>query len=368
VAYYVSAFLIYGLAVIYLFQEGRQRRSLVFIIGMMPLVLLALSRGSVGTDTATYLSIVDEIGNYGGARLESGFVFFVKAMLYLGTEPLLILVFIGFITTAVLISASLTSERAMVVSALCIVPIFYLDMTMNGLRYGLSFALAMYSIALFSQNRVVVGSFLGLWSVLFHISGLALFAIMALLASNKAELRRWVALSAGLGLVVLVDIVQQAKTSALAKISGGFAKKAVAYMYFPSPTLLSGLVPLVLSVIVILIIRSADQGSNGSRARRSYLLSVLVILSFVVAKFSYAGLRLQLLVLFAMLVALQFKPEFSFASIQTRNLRRGMILVGVLGVFAFLKNIYVTEGMGASPYLPYSINPYVHALLHQALN
>lgn len=364
--YYISAFLIYGLALIYLLQEGRRRRGLLFISAMSPLVLLALLRGGVGTDTASYLSIVDEIENYGttSVAVESGFVLLIKAMLYLGAEPMQILVLVGFITTAVLISASLTSGRATLVSALCIVPIFYLDMTMNGLRYGLSFAFAMYSIALFSKNRVIVGSFLAVCSVLFHISGLALFAIMALLASNKIELRRWIALSVGLALVVFVQLHGSQQTETAQQTQINFAEKALIYTHFPSPSILSGLAPLVLSIIVIFLIFSVDQMSNGIRSRRFYILSALVILTFVVAKFSYAGLRLQFVVLFAMLVALQFKPEFSVASIQAKGVRRAMAIVGVLGAFAFLKNIYLTEGVGATPFLPYSINPAVHVILH----
>lgn len=367
--YYLSAFLFYGLAVIYLFQEGRPCRGLVFIIGMTPLVLLALLRGGVGTDTATYLGLVEEIGNYGTAGLESGFVFFVKAMLYLGIEPLLILALIGLITTVVLISASLTSERAMVVSALCIVPIFYLDMTMNGLRYGLSFALAMYSIALFSQKRVVAGSVLGVCSVLFHISGLALFVIMALLASNRLELKRWAVLSAGLALIVLAEVgflqaqvTQQTELAQQAQIN--LAQKAADYAHFVSPTPLSGLAPLIFSLIVIFIIFGEGQMRKWIGLRQLYILLVLVIVTFVVAKFSYAGLRLQFLVLFAMLVALQFKPESPAAAFQAKGVKSAMAVVGILGCLAFLKNIYLAEGIGATPFLPYSVNPSLHVLLH----
>jgi hypothetical protein len=381
VIYYISAFIIYGLAVIYLLQEGRRRRGLVFISGMSPLVLLALLRGGVGTDTASYLSIVDEIENYGSTSVpvENGFVLLIKAMLYLGAEPMQVLVLVGLITTVVFISASLSSGRAMLVSAICIVPIFYLDMTMNGLRYGLSFAFAMYAIALFSQNRVVVGFFLAACSVLFHISGLAIFVIMALLASNKIELRRWVALSVGLALVVLVqlhgsqqneaaqptEIAQQTEPAQRTEIS--FAEKVMGYIHSPPPSILSGLAPLVLSIVVIFLIVSVDQMGDGIRSRRFYIVSALVIGTFIVAKFSYAGLRLQFLVLFAMLVALQFKPEFAAASIQSKGVRRSMIIVGVLGGVAFLKNIYITQGVGATPFLPYSINPSVYDIWPQAL-
>lgn len=88
------------------------------------------------------------------------------------------------------------------------------------------------------------------------------------------------------------------------------------------------------------------------------MLLSLIFLTFIVAKFSYAGLRMQFSVLFSMFIAMQFKPHY----VSDVNFRMDkkllylMTFIGLLGVASFLKNAYVSCGQEGSPWLPYSIN------------
>jgi hypothetical protein len=134
--------------------------------------------------------------------------------------------------------------------------------------------------------------------------------------------------------------------------------KASAYMHFPSPSVLSGLAPLVLSLVTLIVIKRVDRADQVIRIRRFYVLLLAIVTTFIIAKFSYAGLRLQFVVLFFMLLCLQFKPIL----IVSEDIRRDrsvlpvLIFVGVLGIAMFAKNALVSEGRGPSPWLPYSFN------------
>ena len=90
-------------------------------------------------------------------------------------------------------------------------------------------------------------------------------------------------------------------------------------------------------------------------ARHFYILLALIGLTFAIAKFSYAGLRLQSLVLFAMLVMLQFKPGLS--AVMDKKVKNGIFFVGCLGMLVFIKNVISTEGQGLSPFSPWTVNP-----------
>lgn len=117
-----------------------------------------------------------------------------------------------------------------------------------------------------------------------------------------------------------------------------------------------------MSVAALFLIKSlkpVQQGCGGFFTRKLYILFFLVAVTFLIAKFSYAGLRLQFAVLFGIFVAAQFKPSFiDNSNIKSeRRFSRGMLMIGLLGLAFSFKNIYLSNGNQGSPWLPYLINP-----------
>ena len=362
--YYSVAFLCY-LALIgpTYFHIIKLRTSIMFF-SLLPLILLVILRGNVGTDTASYLSLINEISASGSvAGIEYGFIYLVKALLYFTNSHMLILVLIALFTTAILLSASKSTDRALFVFIICIVPIFYLDMTMNGLRYGLSFSCAMYAISKFYQRRLLLSCIWGIFAVLFHISGFLLFLIVALLADDEEELKKWVALIIVFLLVVFVQLYALDITNYINQIGTNNINlngKYIVYQQFKSPSWFSGLAPMGILLALLYILQRSNRESPVLSARHFYILLALICLMFAIAKFSYAGLRLQSLVLFAMLVMLQFKPGFS--GMMDKKVKSGIFFVGCLGLLAFIKCVIQTEGQGISPFSPWFINPAIKQL------
>ena len=369
--YYILAFAIYCFCIAVLIRSNATQSPVrIFVFGLLPAFFLVLFRGNVGTDTAAYLRIISDIQNNGVTDLELGFVLLIKTMLLIGMAPQFILGAIACISTALLLYAAQFSKRSLLLCALCIVPVFYFDITMNGLRYGLSFACVMCAVGLFYQKRLRLCVIFATCAILFHLSGWLLVLMMAFFADDKEEFTFWFVITIGLGVLILaLQNFAQVLYLFNLNIAGegvDLSNKVSAYSNFPSPSLLSGIGPLTLSLLALALIKKADDATQAVRLRRFYLLLLSAIGTFIIAKFSYAGLRLQFVVLFFMFLILQFKPAFeSISNVKTsRNILVIMTLVGLLGIASFMKNALMTESQGLSPWLPYSFNPELIHLLN----
>lgn len=361
--YYVLAISSYGLASVFLLRtHSLKSRALLFIIGLVPMIFLAVMRGNVGTDTATYIDIISDIKSSSAAPVELGFVLLVKCLLYLSSDPSIVLSLLALITIGLLVLGSILSSQALFVSALCIVPIYFFDMTMNGVRYGLSFACAMMAIALFYRKQLLISIGFAVLAVMLHVSGLLLFGMMILLADDRSELKRWVVISLLLGLLLTVmqnidGILVAFGFNVSDDMGAHLAEKIPAYLKNPSPRFISGFAQLAMSLIVFFILRCSDTIHSRARPYQLWALFTLIIAAFILTKFNYVGLRVQSLVLFFMLVVMQFKPSFSHiknvSTIRENKTLYLMSLVGLIGFAYFFKTMLFTEG----GWLPYLINP-----------
>ena len=365
--FYLAAFFIYIAIVFRSICERKNFTFLQFIFALFPLFLITILRGDIGTDTAAYLNIISDMQKGLIPDMEWGFVMSVKSMLFLGFSSRDILIIFSFLISGFIIYAASFSSRSLLILVLCIVPIFFWDMTMNGLRYGLAFSLAMCSIANYYKENYRLVVIFAVSSILFHVSGLLIFILMILVSDNGKELKNWLIITIGLSLLLVIfqsaDYISNIFANDDNLIGAlNMRNKFSGYAAFPSPSLLSGLVPMILSFLALAILKIADAAPKRIRICRFYILLVSVLLTFFLAKFSYAGLRLQFLVLFFIFVCLQFKPAFSqldFA-INKKNILPLFLLISTLGFVAFFKNALTSEGLGPSPWLPYSFSPAVN--------
>ena len=367
--YYIVAVLLYLTYMIFVLM--RPQNTTYFpnvLVGMLPLILLIVLRGVVGTDTQSYINIISQIKANGACQgIELGFIYLIKILLFVVNDPQQVCVLVGIITTAVLIISSKSDNRAIFVLIVCIIPTFYLDMTMNGLRYGLSFAFAMLAFSKFYSHNLILSVVLGVVAVLFHISGLFLFLIAALLADDKEELKRWIKLILVLFLVTLVQLyfidifkLFMSNINQIGMNNINLNEKYIVYKQYKSPYWFSGLAPMGISLALLYVLQRGNRDFPVLITRHFYILLALVGLMFAIAKFSYAGLRLQTVVLFAMLLMLQFKPGFS--GVMNKKVKNGIFFVGCLGLLVFIKGVIQTESQGISPFSPWFINPAIKQL------
>ncbi|WP_323120890.1 EpsG family protein [Burkholderia alba] len=305
-------------------------------LSLAPTALLVALRGSVGTDTAAYLKMaraarIDDPTHL-PATLEPGFLWLLKLAALACSQPQTVVALVSLLVVFGCIAAFSGREEDALVFALLIFPLFFYDMSMNGLRYGLAFCLAKIASDCRDRGRrgvfgVCAGAAAGI-----HISSLLLIALL-----QVRKLRSLRYLAAGAGLAALLAACHYDK----------LAIKLAFYTHYAPPGATSGSAPLVLAALVVL----AGAIASGGLTRTLGLLLLFEAASFLFARISYAGLRFQWLILFALccqmsvvaVVPARRGPHFYLA----------LTLIGALGFAVRARNMLQEYGVGPSPFLPY---------------
>lgn len=309
--------------------------KLLFLFGFFPAILVVILRGLTGTDTYTYLTFlsatqqqVDE--NY--YNIELGFLLYTRLINFLEIDAQVALNFFGFVICILLYINLSKTKHAFIIFSSLIFPIFFYDMTMNGVRYGLAFVLAVPfilepidKIIKINKNKV---SFL--LSILNHNSAL-IFVFFKLI--SYLNLKNFI-------LFLIVS------SSAFFIMQDYLLLKFNDYSSYESPGALSGLQPLILMLLII-VLNSTFFREN---IKRNFFLFFLQLYFYGITQISYAGIRLQFAVLFFMVIFLildQYCKNYKLYIFF-------LYLIGILG-FAFKsRNMLDGYGVGFSPFLPYS--------------
>lgn len=306
---------------------------LFFFAGCIPAFLLVCLRGNVGTDTASYIGILDNISLLSvGESLEGGgeygFIFFSKVLLDAGLSSRMVLVVIATLVCLLFYMAFSNSIYSALIGVLLVYPIFFYDMSMNGLRYGIAFCLAKIAFDKFDVGKFK-SFFLILLAISFHYT--AILVYMGLLAKRlNIKYFFWAFILGGVFLSLTKNYL---------------SVKFISYQDVYSPGGGAGLSLLLLSLLIYL-------ASMLVFARDKLYLSSLFLLcalSFILAGYTYAGLRFQSLFLFVFICAL---PSLIERKNNISNLFFvAMFVVGFLGFLFRARNMM--DGYGDSPFIPY---------------
>jgi len=336
--YYIIAF-IFFYAFLFLARYVSEYEPAFLVAGILPLAFLTAFRGDVGTDTFTYLDIIRATKDSTEiVSIEPFFYGLSSGLMFLFDNERVVLAIIGVLITLILFAASSKLEKSSVVFGACIIPIFYQGMTMNGVRYGLSFSMILLATVFFSRGDRKSFFFIVLLAGLTHASGLILALFFYIFFEKKLKLYIFplIFFVGGVFLFVFADII---------------LTKLPYYIDFKSPSVFSGTSTLVLSLLAIYVLGDIED-SDFYSSFRAFLIIFLVISSFILSKFSYAGLRLQSLVLFLIFLILQYQIAIKKISMHNRNYLI-LVFIGLLGL-GFNFNNYMDEGFdGESPFIPY---------------
>jgi hypothetical protein len=323
---------------------GNRRRlspSIWLAIGMIPAAALVAFRGKTGTDTAAYLDITTRIVLQNGegipVTLEPGFVLLVRVIHLFVDSPQAIVNIISAITSILLWFAFSRKKEDALVFVLLIFPYFFFDMSMNGMRYGLAFALAKTASDQLDSGRK--DRFLGLFcvSISIHISAVIVGGLLQL---NRLRNLRYV-----FGFVSLLAVVFVVSASAL-------ESKLANYLVYQPAHELAGTAPLFIAIVAT----TAAIYFQRDRRQVFLILMLLMAISFGITQVTYAGMRLEQLVMFA--IFCQY-ARFEFPVRQKRHIFVFvMTLIAVLCFGARSRNMIDEAGVGPSPFIPYK--PYWH--------
>jgi len=263
----------------------------------LPLILLAVLRGEVGTDTAVYLRNAQDIIWWGDrtSSNEVGYELLVRACALLTSDPRVVIALISLLAAILFFVMVHSWDQGRCILSLLIIPVWFLDFTMNGLRMGIAFPLAVIAVLQLEKRRVFLFYVLAVASIGIQMTA-SLLLLMLLVA------RRGVSLS-GRGTIYGLLIAISLLYPAYYYFGDRILIKLLAYSVMSSPTSLSGIGPLTISACACLL---GLWTSTESHRYLGFFFLLLQLGCFQISSFSYAGLRFQEMALFAQLFALSY--------------------------------------------------------------
>lgn len=337
--YYILPFLVWLSFCAWKTLSATTRLRLPHYVFALPLILLATLRGEVGPDTAGYIQNAQDILWWGGraSANEVGYEILVRALALFTSDPRVVVGFISLLAAALFfMMLHMWDERRCILS-LVLIPVCYFDFTMNGLRMGIAFPLAVISILQLEKRRLVLFYVLAIASISVQMTA-ALLLLMLFLA-------RWGVKLALRGAVYGLLIGASVLYPAYCFFGDRIAYKVLSYSLMSSPTSLSGTGPLLISFCASLL---AVWISKESHRYLGFAFLLVQLAFFRLSSFTYAGLRFQEMALFAQLLALSY---WTIWPIKKRHLA-AIVLLCCLGFTWTARNFTMSSG-DPSAFIPY---------------
>lgn len=341
--YYIIPYIFSSVLAI-LFQNFLSRKNkyfLLILIAIFPSFLLVVLRGDVGTDTYTYLNYFQDLISGNDPELfEYGFRILSRMLVFLSFNARQIICIIAFITTLILCVYFSRTKETTVFFLLAIYPTFYYDMTMNGLRYGLAFAISYFAVTLLYQNKFYLFLFFSIIASLFQASSLLILFIFLFdyLSFKKVVI------------VVTLTCVTIIISSYLNVLDlTYFYSKQDFYRDLTSPKSSSGLSSLI--VFILFYATFIFSKVSTKSATTLHLILFCELLSYIISQFSYSGLRMQALFLFS---------AFMFIALNLRYIKQPSKFYFVITVIGFISFIFKLNNFAhddsdvLTPFMPYT--------------
>ena len=240
----------------------------------LPGILLVILRGDIGTDKGYYQAIIYHTvnGSFEKVNYEIGFKYLTLLIAQINTNENFIIAVVGLLTALITISAFSENRNKAILFVLVIFPYFFYDMTMNGLRYGLSFAICALAAQKIKNKKQIQFFILAILAMSIQYSS---FVILFLIYLFQFRLKPISLVFLVLFVVVLYTIVDVSYLNT----------KADAYKELTRPSGISGLSPLIVFIILFL----TNNFHQSKLSNFFYLLLLLEVGSFILSLFSYSG-------------------------------------------------------------------------------
>jgi len=256
---------------------------------------------------------------------------------------------------------------------------WFFQLSMNTMRSGLAFSFFLLGLFLLTKQEkksLYAGLFFFLFSTFVHISFLFPVLLAAPFLLDNGELKKILLTKKGVILIGIYLILlflnysalhfflphtDQARSGSL--IAQEFSKKVNLYKSFQAPSALSGTSRVVMIFLALFLVFSLPSTKHHARFRKKFLYVFLssLLFSFVVSRFSYAGLRLLDLV-FLSSASMIFYYSMKNRDIVTKRVERIALLLFFISLLAFTRNFvnsardYDTFGQSTatqSAFVPY---------------
>lgn len=342
-AYYILPYLFLIISLL-LFRGSEYAPSFrILFFSVLPASLIVLLRGNVGTDTDTYLRFFKELitNTFYDPSFEQGFVLLARLLVNVGLNETSCVAIIGLLTIVCLCICFSDNFNKMFVFTALLFPIFFYDMTMNGLRYGLAFSLSSIAVAQLYKNRFSVFLLLAILALTIQVSSLLICMIFFLEQLSLKSLVRVV--------LLIATLIYLSNTLSLINIEYLYSRQD-AYKDLVSPESSSGISPLVIFALIYAIYIYFNDRHFKQIPKTIHLILLFQLISFAISQLTYAGLRLQMLFLYALILYVAQNIYMLKFSMKTYA---SVCVVGIIGFLITLKHFSYVDDEVLSPFLPY---------------
>ena len=315
---------------------------LVLVLGFFAVV-----RGNVGPDTvAIYQAAAHSLlaDGFGASHFEPGFRALLYGLVCWTDSAQLAVRGIALTFTILLLSFASTANRAESWFLLALfIPAFFLAVSFSGERIGVAYAVLLLSVRAYRLGRPYRWKALYWGSLLFHYSSLVVL-IYTLLVESRFRARRFVA-TAATSICVTVLLAYFLQAYVLSKYT------AYALSGYESPNALSGLSQIAIVVVILAGLRHF-RINRQLRRRILWVTITFCIIFWIIARYSYAGLRLLDLMAFALPYSL-VRAIARGDAVLTQRAKGVFVLAGLIGTVFLFRNMIMEQKMSISPFIPY---------------
>lgn len=312
---------------------------LAAIIAFVPMFLLIMERGLVGTDSAVYVQEFDVIRYRGllASAFEPGFTLLIEFLNWFLSDPFQILILLGATTAIIMFVAGLMLERSPLLMMTIVLPYFLFDMTMNGLRYGLAFSIVALGAAGLARGRLYLFIICGVIASSIQVTAALLAFCLWTLVEVRIRTFAGVAIGVAIAFLLFGEYIEGKVSDNENLIGlGGFA----------------GVAPLAVSLIMLAALKSKGRDIIENHLALLAMLA-LQIIAFIISRYYYVGLRLQGLFLFLLYLYTAIMVGKSAVELSKGVfLRWSLVFAALISSASRLKN-FDEDVVGPSPFNPY---------------
>lgn len=309
-----------------------------FLLASGPMVALVFFRGLVGVDTPVYEQSIDLIRSSGTYTFtfEPLFEYAILLISNQIDDVTVVLAVFSALTTLLFFVGAFQIKQQPYIYAFFLMPYFYLDMTMNGIRAGLAFVIILCGANFLVNGRRKYYVVFALIAALIHISSALLAVLLIVLLDQRLRALLW---SVGIGFILIIFFESY------------LTEKFYAYQTINIESGSGGLAPLLLSGLLLVNFYSDKEFRDVSKWQLQ-VLGVISVATYVITQFTYAGIRLQILNLFLICIFLVSFIDLKKIKINQKTLFV-LFLIGLVGMGFRLRNFYNEAGNGEAPFVPY---------------
>lgn len=336
----------------YLFLGAAKSRAISMRHAAVAAVLvfgaLAILRGpTVGPDTGLYqhfASLFLSGQTIGSVDLEPGFMALLYLLAHLTESPVYAVRGVALVFTALMLVFAYRANRDESWYLLAVfVPMSFIPYSINGERIGMAIVVMLLSLQEYRLRHRRSAFMLFLLPLLFHFSSLIIIVYVFLVETRVAKKRYYVAM-----VIAILCVIAFIMTHSI-YISRKFALYLTSGYY--SPSILSGGSSLI-EIAVILGALSYFRLCRDVSRRILFITVPAALVFFIIARHSYAGLRLLSLLVFALSYVLMRTFARSDGELNKRG-RIVFMMLGLIGAGFVYQHMLTEPAGGIHRFLPY---------------